>query len=373
MKIGGKYLEGQVRWYLEAATENNAEWMFAIDPIPFIIGRDESCNLKLTDKCISRYQCEINTSADYLWIRDLTSTNGTFVNHEKIKRAELLEEGDIISLGKFKFLVKKYETGHSTANETCAMDVSEELKHLASFDSRLQEILRKRAVIPYFQPIISFSDSTVIGYEVLGRILDDKLPSDPAELFDMAEWLGCDSELSSVFREVGVEIGRKLPGSPVLFVNTTPLEVVKLNLLLESLGKIHGMALLNRVVLEINEKAATNGDQMSTLRKALRKWNIGLAFDDFGAGQTRLVELAKTPPDFLKFDISLIRQIHLAPKRLHQMVLTFVKAAHDLGILTLAEGIENRDEAETCQQLGFNYAQGFHYGRPMPITEMIAG
>jgi EAL domain-containing protein (putative c-di-GMP-specific phosphodiesterase class I) len=372
MKVGNKFSERQIRWCLEAVTEKNAEWMFAIDPTPYVVGRDESCNLKLMDKWISRFQCEIHTSADYLWIRDLNSTNGTFVNHQKINRAELLEAGDIISLGKYKFLVKKVETGDSTADDTCSMDVSEELMHFASFDSRLHEILRKRAVIPYFQPIISFSDSTVIGYEVLGRILDDKLPSDPVELFDMAEWLGCDSELSSVFREVGVEIGGRLPGSPILFVNTTPFEVLKMNFLLQSLEKIHGMALLNRVVLEINEKAATNGDQMSRLHKALRKLNIGLAFDDFGAGQTRLVELAKTPPDYLKFDISLIRQIHLAPKRLHQMVLTFVKAAHDLGILTLAEGIENRDEAETCQQLGFNYAQGFHYGRPVPITEMMA-
>jgi len=54
------------------------------------------------------------------------------------------------------------------------------------------------------------------------------------------------------------------------------------------------------------------------------------------------------------------------------MVLTFVKAAQDLGVLTLAEGIESPDEAETCQQLGFNYPQGFHYGRPFPITEMIS-
>jgi EAL domain-containing protein (putative c-di-GMP-specific phosphodiesterase class I) len=82
------------------------------------------------------------------------------------------------------------------------------------------------------------------------------------------------------------------------------------------------------------------------------------------------VELAKAPPDFLKFDMSLIRQIHLAPKRLHQMVSTFVKAAQNLGVDTVAEGIECSNEAETCQQLGFNFAQGFFYGRPLPINEI---
>jgi EAL domain-containing protein (putative c-di-GMP-specific phosphodiesterase class I) len=109
---------------------------------------------------------------------------------------------------------------------------------------------------------------------------------------------------------------------------------------------------------------------LSRLRNDLGKHHTGIAFDDFGVGQTRLVELVKDPPDFLKFDISLIRQIHLAPKRLHQMVSTFVKAAQELDIAAIAEGIECPDEAETCRQLGFNFAQGFFYGRPLPINEI---
>jgi len=51
------------------------------------------------------------------------------------------------------------------------------------------------------------------------------------------------------------------------------------------------------------------------------------------------------------------------------MVLTFVKAAQDLGIATIADGIQCLDEGETCRQLGFEYAQGYFYGRPSPISE----
>src|SRR5208282_4256302 len=107
-----------------------------------------------------------------------------------------------------------------------------------------------------------------------------------------------------------------------------------------SLERVREMAASNRIVLEISEKAVPHTDELKQLQDRLADLDIALAFDDFGVGQTRLVELAKTPPDFLKFDISLIRCIHLAPKRLHQMVLTFVKASQDLGIKTLAEGIE---------------------------------
>ena len=364
-----------IKWFLEAVADANREWKVVVETDPFIVGRDEDCELKLTDKRISRRHFEIRRGGDLIWIRDFESTNGTFVNHKKIKQAELLEQGDIISIGKFKFCIKNEKSNTTSIMEETysmdSMDISQELKDLYSLKPKLRALLIDRDVIPHFQPILKFSDMEVVGHEILGRISDECLPSNPSELLELAQSFGYDSDLSALFREVGVDIGKNLPGSPALFVNTTPMEVYKINTLLESLKKIHDMAPSNRIVVEINEKAITNKNEMSRLRNGLEKLNIGLAFDDFGAGQTRLVELAKTPPDYLKFDASLIHEIHLAPKRLHQMVSTFVKAAQDLGIGTLAEGIECSDEAKTCQQLGFNFAQGFFYGKPLPITEMI--
>jgi EAL domain-containing protein (putative c-di-GMP-specific phosphodiesterase class I) len=253
-----------------------------------------------------------------------------------------------------------------------SMDISQEFQDLDVLESKLRELLIHRDVIQHFQPIVKFSDMEVIGYEILGRISDECLPSDPSELLKLAQSFGYDSELSALFREVGVEIGRYLTGSPALFIKTTPMEIYKTDDLLKSLKKIHDMAPSNRIVVEINEKAIASKNEMSRLRNGLEKLDIGLAFDDFGVGQTRLAELAKAPPDYLKFDASLIHEIHLAPKRLHQMLSTFVKAAQDIGIATLAKCIECSDEAKTCQQLGFNFAQGFFYGKPLAISEIIS-
>jgi EAL domain-containing protein (putative c-di-GMP-specific phosphodiesterase class I) len=365
-----------VKWVLEAVTDSNKEWRVVIERNPFMVGRDEACELKLTDKRISRRHFEIRRGGDLIWIRDLNSTNGTFVNHKKIDQAELLEQGDTISIGKFKFCIKNVKSNYSPiADKTYlmdSMDISQNFKDLDVLESKLRDLLIHRDVNPHFQPIVKFSDMEVIGYEILGRISDESLPSNPSELLELAQSFGYDPELSDLFREVGVEIGRYLPGSPVLFVNTTPMEIFKTDDLLKSLKKIHDMAPSNRIVVEINEKAITTKNEMSRLRNGLEKLNIGLAFDDFGVGQTRLVELAKAPPDYLKFDASLIHDIHLAPKRLHQMLSTFVKAAEDLGIGTLAECVECSDEAKTCQQLGFNFAQGFFYGKPLAISEIIS-
>ena len=363
-----KYSAEPKKWYLEAVADAKRKWMAPIEPVPFFIGRDETCNLKLTDNQVSRRHSMISKSGNYLWICDLESTNGTFVNQERIKQAELLEPGDIIAIGNHQFSFKRANSKKSSMDEyTCCLDLSKELKCLDCLESKLRTLICDRNVVPHFQPIIRFSDKTVVGYEILGRHNDDELPSNPSELFDMAELLGFASDLSSVFREVGIEIAEKLPGSPILFVNTTSAEVCQVDALLESLERIRSKAPSNRIVLEINEKAANDRNAMSRLRTGLVKLKIGLAYDDFGVGQTRLVELVKAPPDFLKFDKSLITNIHLAPKRCHEMVSTFVKASQQLGISTIAEGIECQNEAETCQKLGFDFAQGFFYGRPLPI------
>ena len=358
-----------MQWCIEAVADAGRKWLVNIASVPFVIGRADDCDLKLIDDRISRHHCEIHISGDLLWIRDLESTNGTSVNKSKIKHAELLEPNDIISIEKYKFKVKRAHVSNATTtNETIHSTLTKEITDLSFFEQKLQMLLQDRKVIPHFQPVAKFSDMTEIGYEVLGRIDDEALPSNPSELLDMAACLGLASDLSSLFREVGVEIGRNLPGSPLLFLNTTQLEIYEIDALLASLQRIRDIAPLNKIVLEINEKAATDTNAFNQLRDALGKMDVGLAFDDFGVGQTRLVELSTISPDYLKFDISLIRQIHLAPKRLHQMMSTFIKASHDLGILTLAEGIECSEEAEVCKKLGFDLGQGYFFGRPAPIN-----
>jgi EAL domain-containing protein (putative c-di-GMP-specific phosphodiesterase class I) len=360
----------KMKWCIEASANTNTIWQVTIESVPFVIGRADNCNLKLIDDRISRHHSEIRISGDLLWIRDLDSTNGTFVNQVKIDQAQLLDPDDIISIGKYKLKVKILSSSSSiTVNETVHETFSKNHDNydLSSLGTKLQLIIDKRIVNPHFQPILSFSDMATIGYEILGRIDDESLPSNPAELLDCAEYVGCGSELSSLFREEGVRFGKDLPGSPIFFVNSSKFEIYEIDTLLASMKRIRDIATSNKIVLEINEKAAANVNDLPVLQYNLGEMNIGLAFDDFGVGQTRLVELSNTPPDYLKFDSSLICKINLAPNRLHQMISTFIKVSHDLGILTIAEGVESPEESEVCKELGFDFGQGFLFGRPSPI------
>jgi EAL domain-containing protein (putative c-di-GMP-specific phosphodiesterase class I) len=100
---------------------------------------------------------------------------------------------------------------------------------------------------------------------------------------------------------------------------------------------------------------------------------IDLAYDDFGAGQARLVELVDVPPDYLKFDMRLVQNLETASIERQRMLASLVKMVCDLGIKPLAEGIEQEGDHEICRQMGFDCAQGFLYGYPMLPKQLAAG
>lgn len=91
---------------------------------------------------------------------------------------------------------------------------------------------------------------------------------------------------------------------------------------------------------------------------------MGLAFDDFGAGQTRLLELSEASPDILKLDFCLIHNIDTASPARQRMVEILVNYSHDLNIKLLAEGVQTAAEDTYCRQIGIDLLQGFYYGHP---------
>ena len=125
------------------------------------------------------------------------------------------------------------------------------------------------------------------------------------------------------------------------------------------------------VVLEVHESAVTSAQYLKELRHALTELNIGLAYDDFGSGQARLMELAEVPPDVLKFDINIIQGLPSASDQRKSTIQSLLKIAGDLDVIPLAEGVETEAEAAACFELGFELAQGYLFGRPERVTHWL--
>ena len=332
---------------------------------PFLVGRHGHAALTIPSGTVSGVHAELRLEDGDLIVRDLDSTNGTFVNGARLEGECVVRSGDLLQFAEVVFRVG-LDRGHVDERTICG-DSSDRALALIQFD----KLMSDKAVLPHFQPIVDYRSGETIGYEILGRSRLFGLAT-PHAMFSAAAVLDLESELSRLMRAEGMYCAASLPGEPLLFVNTHPAELSEQGVLEFSLRELREMAPAARIVLEIHEAAVTCVRQMREMRALLNELNMGLAYDDFGAGQARIVELGEAPPDYLKFDIELIRDIdHASPER-RRMLASLVNIVRDLGIASLAEGIETEAEHAACRQMGFEFAQGFFYGKPALATSFAA-
>ncbi len=338
-----------------------------IHATPFKIGRRSHLPLTLPCESVSKEHAEIIERDNKLYVRDLGSTNGTFVNGERVEpdREEHISEGDIIQFATVVFRVgseaKRTESG-TIAEDTCDRALA-----MMQFD----RLINDGAVVPFFQPIVTMTDTPeIIGFEALGRSRLFGLQT-PNEMFTTASKLNLEAELSRVLRTRGLEIATKFPEELNLFVNTHPMELSE-GALNDSLNEIRNAHPTRKLTLEIHEGAITSPVMIRELRAVLDDLDIRLAFDDFGAGQARLVELGEVRPDYLKFDIKLVEGIEKAAPSRQQVVAALVQMVNDLGTIPLAEGVEHEGTHKTLCQMGFKLGQGYFYGRPASVSKCIS-
>lgn len=332
-----------------------------LKPLPFVVGRQPHHSLCLPLGTISGSHAEFFQDGNALMLRDLSSTNGTFVNGHRITEA-IIQCNDLVQFAELAFRVGRgsSDVGKATVNR----DVADSALNLIRFDLLMTDQLFQ----PHYQPIIDLPTSEIIGWEALGRSGVFGLES-PGAMFAAAASLNMADALSRELRlkalEVSLEIGSP---PPHVFINTHPAELSTTELV-ESLLELRKISPEQQVTLEIHEGFCTSTSQMQDLRRELDQLKMSLAYDDFGAGQARLRELVEVPPDYLKFDMGLVRGIDQGSESHRQLVGTLVQMASELNIVTIAEGIETNEEAEVCRELGFDLAQGYLFGRPMPADD----
>ncbi len=359
-------------WVLESRVgEDGSLQRTPLQPLPFRIGRATGLELSLPSNHVSKAHAEIYTDGLALRVRDLGSRNGTFLNRETVKDATL-HDGDVLHVGDYEFRVSREQPETECPDaEGTLLQTAPLSRHFISGASKVRQLIDEGAVTMHFQPIVTLPGAKRAACEALGRGRYPDLPEGPVELFDLAGSLGPDvqAELSRLFRRKAVELLKDSPEPPLLFVNTHPVELERPGLL-ESLEELRSYAPHVDLVLEIHESALAQTDFISWLRGRLMEINVALAYDDFGAGQARLFELAEAPPHYLKFDRRFVTGLDSSPITRQRLVSSLVAAARELLVKTIAEGVETADEAAACVRAGFSHAQGYHFARPTPVETL---
>jgi EAL domain-containing protein (putative c-di-GMP-specific phosphodiesterase class I)/ActR/RegA family two-component response regulator len=216
-----------------------------------------------------------------------------------------------------------------------------------------------------YQPIMRVSDRSLFGYEALLRSEEKSLPH-PGAILDAAERLERLWDLGQAIRDAAAVPVPQAPEHAVFFVNLHARDLLD-----DSLTSPESplSRIASRVVLEITERASL--DQVGDVRARigeLRRMGFRIAIDDLGAGYAGLTSFATLEPEFVKLDMSLVRDVHRNQTK-EKLIRSMASVCKELGMMVVAEGVETHEERDLLVALGCDYLQGYLLakpGRPFP-------
>jgi EAL domain-containing protein (putative c-di-GMP-specific phosphodiesterase class I) len=239
--------------------------------------------------------------------------------------------------------------------------------HLRDLEDRLQRCLA--AMTLHFQPIVHARTRARFGYEALLRSADRSFPH-PGAILDAAERL---ERIPAVGRAVRAQAAKVIAASPpergVVFINLHLLDLAdkQLTSAFAPLSKV-----ASRVVLEITERTSLEGQIDLRYRVAeLRELGFRIAIDDLGGGHARMGTFTPLDCDFVKLDMSLVRDVDQHPMK-QRLIRSVTELCREQGITVIGEGVESEREAQVLVDLGCDLLQGYLFGKPgLPFVDPL--
>ncbi|SDL32459.1 EAL domain, c-di-GMP-specific phosphodiesterase class I (or its enzymatically inactive variant) [Maridesulfovibrio ferrireducens] len=235
----------------------------------------------------------------------------------------------------------------------------------------IHEIIERECLATMFQPIISMSRKSVLGYEALTRGINPDTGEiiSPVKLFSMCKDVWTLTKLDRACRRKAFKTFAPISQhnrSLLLSVNIDAAVLGKNTQDLGSTGKMIKEFKIpaNNIVIEIIESKAGNEEVLYKFTENCRKLGFLIALDDIGTGHSNLDRIPALKPDIIKIDRSLITDIDT---KFHNLEVTrsLIHLAERTGTLPLAEGIETIQEALTLMRMGIDVFQGYYFGKPM--------
>lgn len=242
-------------------------------------------------------------------------------------------------------------------------------------------LIRPENLVCLYQPIVDLKTGSPVGCEVLVRFKVSQTTMLPSQalgfIFEQGlSWLLDQAVIRRAWREMHEHVYKAQSPIKLLFplkvaINLFP-DNIRYSLLTpvfnELKAKTPGYDRFWKVNLEIVEKQYTHNlaDQISRLR------NEGFLFsvDDFGTGFSNINQIRTVKPDFLKIDGAFISDLDVSDKD-SSFVPEIIGIANAIEAMTIAEGVETKDQHLCLQALGVNCGQGYLYAKPMTITAFV--
>lgn len=243
---------------------------------------------------------------------------------------------------------------------------------LVSIDTELQGAVGREEIVAYFQPQVDLASGRVAGVEALSRWRHPQrgLVS-PVEFIPAAERTGLIHEIGAFMLEEGCRHAARWRGDGHdidVSVNVSALQLARPDIFdrLHELLQLHTLP-YGALTIEITEsQIITDLNAVAVRLRVLKGLGLGISLDDFGTGQSSLAQLQDLPITELKIDRSLVQDDSNAGA----LIELAVALLQERGVRVVAEGVETAEQLDKVRQLRCDRAQGFLFGRPVPVEEL---
>lgn len=248
-------------------------------------------------------------------------------------------------------------------------DVSDELKHNINIAQKVRTAIRENRLTLYFQPIYDVKKNRISHYEALVRLIErDGKVVFPGEFIPAMESVG---EMHILDRWIIRLAIRALQEHPVLTNIAINLSAQAFKdeslvpVIVENLARSEVDA--RRITFELTESASLFNLQITKdVIQELHQLGCSFSIDDFGSGFSSFSYLKELAADYIKLDGSFIRNMEQDPID-QALVKSMIEVIQAIGKKAIAEYVENEALLKLLINMGIDYAQGYHIGRPQPV------
>ncbi len=281
------------------------------------------------------------------------------------------DEEDIVQRLDYMLFCSRNKSHNFIASYNVKMEKS--LRQRALVEGELLDALSSGQITPYFQPFIDMKTNEVAGMEILARWEHPREGFIPPDVFvHIAEDIGAMRDLTLLMLRRACEAAVDWPTHLKLAFNISPNELRSdetMDRFFEILQQTRVSS--DRIEIEITENAFIEEvGEISEVIAKLKKRGVQISIDDFGTRFSNLTHLKMLPFDKIKIDQSFIRDMDSNPESA-AIVKNVIALGKSLGLPTVAEGIELKENRKTLHELGCSVGQGYLFAKALKGEDVI--
>jgi diguanylate cyclase (GGDEF)-like protein len=253
-------------------------------------------------------------------------------------------------------------------------DTENGLRKRRAIESAVKEACEQKLFELHYQPVFELRSNRLTGFEALIRLNHPHHGSiPPSDFIPIAESIGLIGDIGAWTLETACHMAAQWPDPLKIAVNLSPLQFHSGSMISSVRRSLeHAKFPAYRLELEVTEGLLLDDTEyVREQLRALQETGVGIVLDDFGAGYSSLGYLWQFPFNKLKIDQSFVRAMDTR-SNVRNILRAIIGLGRSLSLPITAEGVETAEQAEYLRSIDCTEAQGYHFGRPVPSTEVAA-